>query len=188
MRLPQSNIEVTFEKEYVIVQDTNTSKIVAISGMTFDDILTEVQTFAYFRNVRHPRRLLKFILQRAGLPNQEQFPATDVLTEEDLIALSQALGSVDDFTDTFLSPHSDNKTDDEHIDSNEPRQQEDIIETSTPEEASETGIPQSERASIWTSDRKVEIVYRFSPENIPQEDPEIPVDEIIIEDVISTTD
>ena len=43
MRLPGSNIEVTFESDCVIVRDDNTSNIIEINGMTFEDILTEVQ-------------------------------------------------------------------------------------------------------------------------------------------------
>jgi hypothetical protein len=166
----------------------NTSRIVAVSGMTFDDILTEVQTFAYFRNVRHPRRLIRFILLRAGLPNQEHFPRTDMLSEDDLVALTQALGSVDDLADKFFSPHFDDKTEDEQTEPLEATQEEESIETSIPEEPLEDDFPQSERASIWTSDRKIEIVYKFSPENIPQEDAEISIDEVIIDGAVSTTD
>ncbi len=200
MRLPGSNIEVTFESECVIVRDGNTSKIIDISGMTFEDIISEVQTFAYFRNVRPARRLMKFILIRAGLPDQEEFPRTDILEEDDIETLSQALGSVDELADRFLSPHYnepspiDKESEDEQI--------EDVPDTNVIEEPPEVETPlepvilQSERSSIWTSDEEVEIVYRFAPENIPQEEP-IPVlpegnkgveTKSVADDVVSITD
>ncbi|MFW9850601.1 MAG: hypothetical protein ACFFF4_15825 [Candidatus Thorarchaeota archaeon] len=198
MRLPGSNIEVTFESECVIVRDGNTSKIIDISGMTFDDILSEVQTFAYFRNVRPARRLIRFILIRAGLPDQQEFPRTDILEEEDIETLSKALGSVDDLADRFFSPHYDEPS--QVINGSE--QIDEDIEISEIEEAPELELPQepeippSERSSIWTGDQEVEIIYRFAPENIPQEEP-IPVvpegnkgveNKSVADDVVSITD
>jgi len=163
MRIPQSDIEVSFEADCVIVRDKTSSKIVSISGMTFEDILTEVQTFAYFRNCRPARRLLRFLLLRAGIPNQEEFPRTDILNHEDIQKLAEALGSVDDLTDSFFSSHSGGQP---------------IFDTPEPEKDHEKShshkleVSQSKRASIWTSDAKIEIVYSFTPENIPEAIPE----------------
>ena len=172
MRLPGSNIEVTFESDCVIVRDDNTSNIIDISGMTFEDILTEVQTFAYFRNVRPARRLIRFILLRAGLPNQEEFAKTDVLDQEDMETLAEALGSVGDLTDRFFSPHHNEKP---LFEQDEPEESQEVEEPLQPE------VPQSERSAIWTRDEEVEIVYNFMPENIPQpsSEPESPASEII---------
>lgn len=163
MRLPGSKIEVTFENELVILRDENTSKVIDIGGLTFEDILSEVQSFAYIRNCRPARRLLRFILLRSGLPDQEEFPRRDILNEEDLNILETALESVGDLSDRFLSPHSSQKHETE---------QPEAEQCSEVEETPVFEIPQSERASIWTSDREIDLVYSFSPENIPTKTPE----------------
>jgi GTPase SAR1 family protein len=154
VRLPSSNIEVTYENEVVIVRDENTSKFIEIGGMTFEDILSEVQSFAYIRNCRPPRRLLRFILLRTGLPEQEQFPRHDILDNEDLNVLEDALESVDDLTDNFRSSHGHQMP--------VAQEETEIPAAPNPEEV------ESERTSIWTSDTEVEMVYRFNPENVPK--------------------
>ncbi len=184
MRLPGSNIDVTFENEIVIVRDENTSKFIDIGGMTFEDILTEVQSFAYIRNCRPARRLLRFILLRTGLPDQEEFPRRDVLEKEDLNVLEDVLESLDDLTDVSRSAQRHNpiapEEEAETPAASTVSAAEDDTETPaasiSPEAEEETEIPvapeletpESERSTIWTSDNEVEMVYRFSPDNIPK--------------------
>ncbi|MHA2424804.1 MAG: hypothetical protein ACXAEF_08455 [Candidatus Thorarchaeota archaeon] len=153
MRIPGSKIEVSFEADCVIVKDNNASKIICIHGMTFEDVLSEVQTFAYYRNCRPARRLLRFLLLRTGLPNQTEFPSTAMLNQ------AEALGTIDDLSDKFMSPTLEIQPV-EIVPENE--------ESYENEHYQETNIPQSKRASIWTSDERIEIVYRFNPENIPK--------------------
>jgi GTPase SAR1 family protein len=191
MRLPGSNIDVTFENEIVIVRDENTSKFIDIGGMTFEDILTEVQSFAYIRSCRPARRLLKFILLRTGLPDQEEFPRHDILNEEDLDVLENALDSVGDLTDVVRSAqrHNTIAPEIETQASSTMSAAEDDTDTpaasSSPAAEEETEIPvapeqeipESERSTIWTSDDEVEMVYRFSPDNVPKRTAEESVEE-----------
>ncbi|MFW9933845.1 MAG: hypothetical protein ACFFDR_14510 [Candidatus Thorarchaeota archaeon] len=65
------------EFDRVVLKDGSTSKMIEYKGRSFDDVLTDVQSFIYIRGFDTARRLLKFILLRIGLPNVETFPRDD---------------------------------------------------------------------------------------------------------------
>ncbi|MFW9978156.1 MAG: hypothetical protein ACFFEJ_08765 [Candidatus Thorarchaeota archaeon] len=141
------------EFDRVVLKDGSTSKMIEYKGRSFDDVLTDVQSFIYIRGFDTARRLLKFILLRIGLPNVETFPRDDELTEEDMDELSGILEDIDQLSDRFLSAkHREDTAGIEEIAK--------VRKTVQDDEP----LPDP---SIWESDEPVELVFRFNPENLP---------------------
>ncbi|UCE09025.1 MAG: hypothetical protein JSW61_08510, partial [Candidatus Thorarchaeota archaeon] len=166
MQLPGSEIDIGLDSDFVILKEKQLSKRIPFKGRTFDDVLSDVQSFAYVRGCRAPRKIVKFILVRAGLPDIEAFPAEDELTKDDIAELAHALNAVDSMKDRFLSSMFAEKPSDEFVEilgvSQEiqeiPQEIEEVLSKAT----------DSHISSIWDSDTDVKAVFKFFPENLAQ--------------------
>jgi GTPase SAR1 family protein len=103
MRIPGTTIDVSLKVNRVYVAHEGVAKKVKYSGRSFQDVLEEVQRFAYLRGANVPATILKFILKRVGIPEVDVIPGEDELTKEDLLELSRALTALDSLKDEFLS-------------------------------------------------------------------------------------
>ena len=163
VQLPGSGIDIGLDSDFVILQEQHISKKIPFKGRTFADVLSDVQSFAYVRGCRAPKKIVKFILVRIGLPDVEIFPAEEELTEDDIAELANVLNIINSLEDRFLSPMFSEKPSDEFVKILGVSQ--DIskdIEEVLPKTSD------SKISSIWDSDTDIEAVFKFHPENIAE--------------------
>jgi len=153
MNIPGSDVEITLQFDRVVLADSSTSKMIEFKGRTFEDVLTDVQSFIYIRGFDTARRLLKFILLRVGLPNVTEFPRDDELNEDDMDELSEVLEDIDTLSDRFLSAKFQDDTSglDDIPEVKETVREEEVLPN----------------PSIWESQEPIELVFKFTPENLP---------------------
>jgi hypothetical protein len=141
MQIPGTNIDVSVKVNRLHITDPAVNRRLKFAGRSFNDIIEEVQRFAYLRGFNVPHPILKFILKRIGLPEVDVIPGEDELTKEDLLELARALNVLDSLKDEFLSPTGKGGIP-EDIESNL------IHPVSEPEEL-KTDTPAPQETSIW---------------------------------------
>ncbi|MHA1959557.1 MAG: hypothetical protein ACW99U_04970 [Candidatus Thorarchaeota archaeon] len=157
MKLPGSEIDIGLDSDFVILKDQQLSKRIPFKGKSFSDVLADVQSFAYIRGCRAPKKILKFILIRIGLPDVEVFAAEDTITKDDIAELAQMLNAINSLKDRFLSPMFSEKPSEEFVE---------ILGVSQEIEEVAPKAAESHVSSIWDSDTDVEAVFKFFPENL----------------------
>ncbi len=166
MQIPGTNIDVSLKVDRIYITDPAVNRRLKFSGRSFNDIMEEVQRFAYLRGFNVPNPILKFILKRIGLPEVDLIPGEEELTKDDLLELARALNVLESLKDEFLSPTGKGVIP-EDIESNL------IHPVSEPEELKiDTPAPQT--TSIWDiplSEEVKGLVYSFHAENIPTSTP-----------------
>ncbi|MGD9395578.1 MAG: hypothetical protein PVJ05_04030 [Candidatus Thorarchaeota archaeon] len=166
MQIPGTNIDVSLKVDRIYITDPAVNRRLKFSGRSFNDIMEEVQRFAYLRGFNVPNPILKFILKRIGLPEVDLIPGEEELTKDDLLELARALNVLESLKDEFLSPTGKGAIP-EDIESNL------IHPVSEPEELKiDTPAPQT--TSIWdipASEEVKDLVYSFHSENIPTSTP-----------------
>jgi len=156
MQVPRSTIDVAYKANNIEVRDQGMVKRIKCPGRTFDDVLADLQQFLYLRGCNTPRSILKFIMKRVGLPNIKRFPDKNAIREEDIVELSEALGTVDTLRDMFLSTGVTVE-----IDAEMKKQ----VKFLGAEEKEEIAQIIENRETLWTEDAEVNLVFSFNPEN-----------------------
>ncbi|MHA2301734.1 MAG: hypothetical protein ACXACD_12345 [Candidatus Thorarchaeota archaeon] len=97
MRLPGTNIEVLVSTSIIEIRDEDYLKSIEYSGKKYEDVLDEIQRIMHTRGWDITRRVIKFVLDRLGLPEVDHFPSGE-LTQEEGADLSEMLDSVRELT------------------------------------------------------------------------------------------
>jgi GTPase SAR1 family protein len=160
MQLPGSQIDISQDSESVILKQQKLTKKIKYKGRSFADVVSDIQSFAYIKGFRANKKIVKFILLRIGLPDVDVFPAEDELKKEDIAELVKMLNTIESLKDRFLSPQFTEEPDEEFVN---------IICESEELAMMEPQPTPNKVASIWDDDTVTEMIYKFYPENLPQE-------------------
>ncbi|MHA2209924.1 MAG: hypothetical protein ACXABV_12210 [Candidatus Thorarchaeota archaeon] len=97
MRFPGTNIEVLVSSNIIEIRDEDFLKSIEYSGRQYEDVLDEIQRIMHKRGWDITRRVIKYVLDRLGLPEVDYFPEGE-LSQEESADLSELLDNVKELT------------------------------------------------------------------------------------------
>lgn len=160
-------MDISLKTSRIYVVDQGVVKRIKYAGRAFNEVLEELQRFAYLRGYNTPTTILKFIIRRLGLPEVEIFPLEDDLTKEDILELSRALNTLDSLRDEYLSPLGSAEI------TEELKKYVTVITPAT-EDAMPVSVglkPENLAKAVPQSEEAVELIYSFHWENLPVNTP-----------------
>jgi hypothetical protein len=97
VRFPGTNIEVLVSSNIIEIRDEDFLKSIEYSGRQYEDVLDEIQRIMHKRGWDITRRVIKYVLDRLGLPEVDYFPEGE-LSQEESADLSELLDNVKELT------------------------------------------------------------------------------------------
>ncbi|MFX1544174.1 MAG: hypothetical protein ACFFCR_14295 [Promethearchaeota archaeon] len=97
VRLPGTNIEVLVSSNIIEIRDNDYLQSIEYSGKKYEDVLDEIQRIMHNRGWEITKRVIKFVLDRLGLPEVEYFPPGELSANEDT-GLSEMIDSIKELT------------------------------------------------------------------------------------------
>ncbi|MGD9381982.1 MAG: hypothetical protein PVI03_06010 [Candidatus Thorarchaeota archaeon] len=97
MRLPGTDIEVLFSSSIIEIRDADFLQSIEYTGKRYEDVLDEIQRILAKRGLDITRRVIKYVLDRLGLPEVDYYPDSE-LSQDEGADLSKLLDSVKGLT------------------------------------------------------------------------------------------
>jgi len=97
VRVPGTNIEILVSSNIIKIRDKDFLQSIEYSGKKYEDVLDELQRIMHKRGWEITRRVIKFVLDRLGLPEVDYFPDGE-LSQDETADLSELLDSVKERT------------------------------------------------------------------------------------------
>jgi hypothetical protein len=98
VQLPGTNIEVLVSSNIIEIRDDDSLQSIEYSGKKYEDVLDEIQRIMANRGLEITKRVIKYVLDRLGLPEVECFPSGE-LSEDEGAGLNEMIDSIEDLTD-----------------------------------------------------------------------------------------
>ena len=97
VRLPGTNIEVLVSSNIIEIRDNDFLQSIEYCGKKYEELLDEIQRIMYKRGWEITRRVIKYVLDRLGLPEVEYFPSGELSADEGG-NLSEMIDSIKELT------------------------------------------------------------------------------------------
>ncbi|MFW9889103.1 MAG: hypothetical protein ACFFER_13035 [Candidatus Thorarchaeota archaeon] len=93
VRFPGTNIDVLVSSNIIEIRNDDYLRSIEYSGMKYEDVLDEIQRIIANRGWEITKRVIKYVLDRLGLPEAEYFPSVE-LSEDESTDLSKKIDSI----------------------------------------------------------------------------------------------
>jgi hypothetical protein len=97
VRLPGTNIEVLISSNIIEIRDDDYLQSIEYSGKRYEDVLDAIQRIMYNWGWEITKRVIKYVLDRLGLPEVESFPSGEPSADEDS-SLIEMIDNIKDVT------------------------------------------------------------------------------------------
>ncbi|MHA2141972.1 MAG: hypothetical protein ACXADC_09345 [Candidatus Thorarchaeota archaeon] len=95
MRLPGTNIEVLVSSNIIEIRNADFFRSIEYCGRKYEDVLEEIQRIMHNRGLEITQRVIRYILDRLGLPEVDYFPDSELSKESEF---KEMLDSVKELT------------------------------------------------------------------------------------------
>jgi hypothetical protein len=83
VRLPGTNIDVLVSSNIIEIREDDFLQSIEYSEKKYEEVLDEIQRIMHKRGWDITRRVIKYVLDRLGLPEVDYFPAGELSRDED---------------------------------------------------------------------------------------------------------
>jgi hypothetical protein len=97
VRLPGTNIEVLISSNIIEIRDDDYLQSIEYSGKKYEDVLDDIRRIMATRGLETTARVIKYVLDRLGLPEVECFPSGELSADEST-DLSEMIDGIKELT------------------------------------------------------------------------------------------